>query len=363
MTIISKPFLFILCVTIASPLCAQNADALGEKMGKNYCDSLTQHLPLVYDNEAYLKVEDDWDRKVFNLNNPDVETYLRLTAQLKPENGALKKEAFLKIAQKAVKGCDFFMATLGKGSRNKDIKPSLIEVNDKVCTCLESKMGNTTYEEFFISKLQEATVMMQTCTANNNTIESREKIVKEYEIKDQAGSLRYGHLSAGYLFTHCSKFANMFAEQKADKWAGILSVQIRKDYSRYAWKVVNTIRKMSKDTIENQFIDSKRFYKSLSEILKAQYLLSENPYASCFTRPKDNEEKSKRAVQKFIFTNDIKTLFVLVVEYDSDAYSKIRTLTVLTRQNIKNLKELDDEIKMAPPPPPPPPPPLMPSKN
>lgn len=122
------PLLLIFFVSTALPVLSQNADELGALIGKNYCDSLTQDLPLVYNNEEYLKVEDKWDRKIFNLDNPDIETYLKLNALLKPKNGVLKSDAFLKIAQNAIKGCDFYMATFGKGSRNKDIKPSLIIV-------------------------------------------------------------------------------------------------------------------------------------------------------------------------------------------------------------------------------------------
>jgi hypothetical protein len=365
MRFISMPLLLILNLSIASPLLSQNADTLGAQIGKNYCDSLTQDLPLVYNNEAYLKVEDKWDRKIFMFDNPDIETYLKLNAQLKPKNGVLKSDVFLKIAQNAIKGCDFYMANFGKGSRNKDIKPSLIEVGDKSCTCLESKLQNMTYNEIFVSKQNEAMGIMQECSGKS-LLPLREKVLREYEIKDQASGLRYGNLSSGYLLTNCPKFVNMFSAQKAEKWADNINWRIRRDYGEAAWNVVNATKYKVKDTLSNQFINVESFKLALPELRKAEAQFKNYTHAYSFRRPQDDEEIDNRTIQKFIFADAQKTLFQLVLEFETDAYGKLKSVIYVPRQKIKNLKELDEEIKMAPPPPrflPPPPPPPMRSKN
>lgn len=347
------------------PAYNQTAEQLADNIAKAYCDSLSQNIPIFYDTEKYAQVESYWDKKILTLKKQEFEDYLKINGQLRPKDGLLKDSLIYKIAQKAVKGCDFYMAFFGKGSRNIDIKPSLSEVGNRTCTCLELKTISMTTNEMFDFKQQEVMKYMQECSTQSSTL-FRDKLIKEYELKDNAAVQRYGNISAGYLFTNCPKFIKSVADPKTSKWADFLSWQIRKEYNKAGWNIVNATKQKINDTLANQFSSNNSFKKALPELRKSEKLLKENPTAYIFSRPKDIEEIDNRAIHKFICRDDKKAIFQIIIEYESDAYGKVRTVKFISRNNIQNLKEIDEDIRTTPPPPPPPPlpPPISaPSKN
>ena len=363
MTRLKKLFYLVAIIFNTTPLIAQNAEALAANIAKTYCDSLTENIPLLYDAEQYAKVENYWDKKIFILKKQEIDEYLKLTGQFRPKNGLLKEEVIYNIAEKAVKGCAFYMGFYGKGSKNTDIKPSLTEVVNGTCTCIEQKTTSMTSYEMFGSKQQEVMGFIQECSSQS-IVPLRDKIILEYAIKDKASIQRYGNISSGYLFISCPKFIKSVALAKVATWADLLSLRIRKEYNQAGWHIVNATKQKINDTLTNQFSDNSRYKKALPELQKSEQLLKENPAAYIFTRPNDIGEIKNRAIHEFICADNKKVLFQIIIEYESDAYGKVRTVKFVPRNKIQNLMELDEDIRTTPAPPLlPPPPTSVPSKN
>ncbi|WP_353485238.1 hypothetical protein, partial [Haliscomenobacter sp.] len=242
------------------------------------------------------------------------------------------------------------MSLYGKSSKNSDIKPALIELGQVVCTCLEQKA--VTIENKLTYEQQDALRNQYLGECFQANLESyRSQLFLEYNIKDQSSIQKFGSISTGFFFTNCTPIIEANAQAKASIWGSGIHLQRNRNYSKSAWTVVNATKEKITDSLANQFINLQSFKDAKAGLAQAQVILKSNPRAYSMTRPKDETKKENRTTQIFNFIANKKALFQLVIEYETDAYSKLRTVVFVPREKIKNLQELDKTLESSPPPP------------
>ncbi len=330
----------------------QTLEQLEDKIAKTWQDSLAKHIPFFYLTDEYIKVENEWDRKIFSLENKDVVQYLTLKGGLKPDVGLFSGKVFVSIARKALKGSEFHLSLYGKSSNNNDIKPTLVEFGKVVCDCQEKKARTIdpiklTYKQQDSLKNQYLTECFQV-----NLAEHRSKLFLDYKFQDQYSSKQFSSITTGYFMTNCPTMVNASADLKASLWGDGIYRQLRRNYSRSAWNVIDALKEQITDTLSNQFISVQNFKGAKATLIKAQTALKSNPTAYSMTRPEDEAKKENRTTQAFNFIANKKALFQLVVEYETDPHSKLKSVVFIPREKIKNVQELDKILESSPPPPP-----------
>lgn len=331
---------------------AQTPEQLEDKIASAWRDSLAKHIPFFYLTDEYIKVEHEWDRKIFSIDNKDLVQYLSLKGELKPDVGLLGGKVLVPIARKALKRSEFHMSLYGKSSNNNDIKPTLVEFGKVVCDCLEQKAGTIdpqklTYKQQDSLKNQYLTECFQA-----NLAEHRSKLFLDYKFQDQYSSKRFGSITTGYFFTNCPTMIDASAASKAAIWGDRILWELRRNYSRSAWNVIEALKESITDKLGDQFMGVQNFKVAKPTLIKAQTVFKANPGAYAMTRPEDETKKDYHTFQVFNFVANQKMLFQLVAEYQTDPNSKLKSVVFVPREKIKNLQELDKMLESSPPPPP-----------
>lgn len=331
---------------------AQTPEQLEDKIANAWRDSLAKHIPFFYLTDEYIKVEHEWDRKIFSIDNKDLVQYLTLKGGLKPDVGLLGGKVLVPIARKALKGSEFHLSLYGKSSNNNDIKPTLVEFGKVVCDCLEKK-AETIDQQKLTYKQQDSlrTQYLSECF-QTNIAEHRSKLFLDFKFQDQNSSQRFGSITTGYFFTNCPTMVNASADSKAAIWGDRILWELRRNYSRSAWNVIEALKESITDKLSDQFIGVQNFKVAKPILIKAQTVFKANPTAYAMTRPEDETKKDNHTFQAFNFVANQKMLFQLVVEYQTDPNSKLKSVAFVPREKIKNLQELDKMLESSPPPPP-----------
>lgn len=331
---------------------AQTIEQLEDKIAKAWRDSLAKHIPFFYLTDEYLKVENEWDRKIFSLENKDLVQYFTLKGGLKPDAGLLGGKVLVPIARKALKGSEFHLSLYGKSSNNNDIKPTLVEFGKVVCDCLEKKAGAIDSQKLTYKQQDSLRTQYLSECFQANIADHRSKLFLDYKFQDQNSSKQFSSLTSGYFFTNCQTMVNASADSKAAIWGDRIFWELRRNYSRSAWDVIEALKESITDKLSDQFIGIQNFNIAKPTLIKAQSIFKANPGAYAMTRPEDETKKDKHTFQVFNFIANKKMLFQLAFEYQTDPNSKLKSVVFIPREKIKNIQELDKMLESAPPPPP-----------
>lgn len=331
---------------------AQTTEPLEDKIAKTWRDSLAKHIPFFYLTDEYIKVENEWDRKIFSIDNKDLVQYLALKGGLKPDVGLLGGKVLVSIARKALKGSEFHLSLYGKSSNNNDIKPTLVEFGKVVCDCLEKKAGAIDAQKLTYKQQDSLRNQILLECSQANMADHRSKLFLDYKFQDQNSSKQFSSLISGYFFTNCPTMVNASADSKAAIWGDRIFWELRRNYSRSAWNVIEALKESITDKLSDQFIGVQDFNLAKPTLIKAQSVFKANPGAYAMTRPEDESKKDKHTFQVFNFIANKKMLFQLAFEYQTDPNSKLKSVVFIPREKIKNIQELDKMLESAPPPPP-----------
>jgi hypothetical protein len=323
---------------------AQNSEQLIEKIATTYCDSLIANMPAIFNQNKYEEVERYYREKIFTLQNKDIEKYLFLYGDLS-EKGILKTEIFEKITQQ-IQTCDFYIAYHGAGAKRKDIKASQIEIAQKTCQCLDTKLPDFSNSEIWRKKQKELNEHMKSCLTQS-LIDMGDENINDYDASNPESSKKYLKGIMGYLYANCPKITALTTSLNATSIQLTLDLEVMENYNLAGWNIANEINKRDDETLSNQFVNLKEYAKSIPELQQLEKFFKGNLNAKLFFREKDVEKKASQTTVKFTYSDKKKAIGRLIVDYDISICGKVKTVTFIPRDKIEILKELDDYIKIS----------------
>lgn len=349
-------FLFSNCSLFAQTQ-AQRLEFLEGKIARSWSDSLARHIPYLYDSDDYIKVEKEWDQRFFNLENKDVIEYLSLKGKLNPNDASLNGKIFLTIAQQALRESEFHMSLYSKGSSRSMIKPMLAELGQNSCQCLEQKIQTIDKSDLSPAAEEElAQKYLQECFSEKFP-GYRSKLFLEYNIKDQIGIQRLTNIVSGYFFTTCAPIIASSAAAKASIWINNIRWQVEDQYQKSVLDIIDAIKENRIDSLNLKFENDQLFEQASAALKKTSKLYKAHPKIVAISRTEDISFDDGHLIQFHHLAENSKAFGQLVLEYQNNISSKLKSVTFIPRKKIKNLAELDEylaetasELEDVPPP-------------
>ena len=327
---------------------AQTQNKLVQKLSEQLCDSMSSKLASVDDVEKYFNVIQQSDSSFFKkmLQSPDFENLARSISSDLNTKGNPYAEAVERIIDHQQANCPYFEKYW---SLSSPIKPSIQLIGDSTCRCMEQSISEReksfAIPETYLKNYNKCA--MGAVKNINYALKARLDfdLVKHPEVFDK-------QLTA-YIFTKCTPMVKAFALGRA---SGLSSIRVSNLWLKASKTIVhNALNNKLNDTLEQYFVSKKVFKKSYDELIKGRKIIPED----CGYREEILKTKNS-FTELFTFSSwkISKVLGQFKVEYDKDAFGKIKSIVFIEPKDIGDLNERNAELAKYPPPPPPPFPPM-----
>lgn len=334
---------------------AQNQDKLVQKLAGQLCDSMSSKLASIDDVEKYFIVIVQSDSTFFKkmVQSPDFEALARSISSDVNTKGNPYAEAVERIIYYQQANCPFFEKYW---SLSSPIKQSIQLVGDSTCRCMENSISER--EKSFAIPETYLKYFQNCAVGAAKHINYAWKARLEFDLVKQPKV--FDKQLVAYIFTKCTPMVKAFALGRA---SGLSSIRVSDLWLKTSKTIMhNALNNKLNDTLDKYFVTKKAFKKSYDELIRGRKILPEEcGYSEKILKTKDS------FAELFTFSSwkINKVLGQFRIEYDKDAFGKIKSIQFIEPKDIKNLNDLNAELAKYPPPPPPPmlPPPPPTGKN